>query len=367
MRNVKNVILALIFSSLLCGSVIAEEKPDQLAQAQKRLEDAAREYAELSAELGGDAAAHIVQSFKFSGYDKKLPKARLGVNIGDIRVESHEKGESKESAEKIQGVLVHGVSPDSPAEKAGLKAGDVITSLDGQVLLDTENKSALKQLTDLMQKVEPGDKVDVTYTRNKVSNNAAIITDEMPRSGFKMLFGDNNFDFKGPGDIDIEIEGLKGMQGFEKFKEMEIFKDMGDVIGEAKFIFLHNSPLGDAELAELSPDLGDYFGTDEGLLVVKAPSDKSIELKDGDVIKSIDGRKPSSVNHAMRILRSYQGEETVNLEILRKKRKRKVTVKIPAHEKNSQMNQWSFEKNNHFPKVIKKIHKLPAKDDAELT
>jgi hypothetical protein len=85
------------------------------------------------------------------------------------------------------------------------------------------------------------------------------------------------------------------------------------------------------------------------------------------VIKTIDGRKPGSVNHAMRILRSYQGEETVTLDILRKKRKRKVTLKIPAHEKNSQMNQWSFEKNNHFPKVIKKIHKHSESAAAELT
>jgi hypothetical protein len=57
---------------------------------------------------------------------------------------------------------------------------------------------------------------------------------------------------------------------------------------------------------ELTPGLGEYFGTDAGLLVVRAPEGDDIDLRDGDVIPEIGGRIPQSVGHAMRILRSVE-------------------------------------------------------------
>ena len=66
------------------------------------------------------------------------------------------------------------------------------------------------------------------------------------------------------------------------------------------------------ELASLTPKLGAYFGANEGVLVVKAPENDVFKLEDGDVIQSIDGRKPDDGGHAMRILRSYQSGEKLD-------------------------------------------------------
>ena len=63
---------------------------------------------------------------------------------------------------------------------------------------------------------------------------------------------------------------------------------------------------GGIELASITPKLGAYFGTNEGVLVVQAPENEVFKLEDGDVIQSIDGRKPDDGAHALRILRSYQ-------------------------------------------------------------
>ena len=60
------------------------------------------------------------------------------------------------------------------------------------------------------------------------------------------------------------------------------------------------------ELAALTPQLGAYFGTDKGVLVLRAPHQAGFDLHDGDVIFSIDGREPTSGSHATRILRSYR-------------------------------------------------------------
>ncbi|MDA1063873.1 MAG: PDZ domain-containing protein [Proteobacteria bacterium] len=83
------------------------------------------------------------------------------------------------------------------------------------------------------------------------------------------------------------------------------------------------------ELVELNAGLGKYFGTEQGLLVVNAPESKALQLEDGDVIQKIDGREPTSVRHALRILGSYQSGETLQLEIMRDKKRRTLEVEVP--------------------------------------
>ena len=89
------------------------------------------------------------------------------------------------------------------------------------------------------------------------------------------------------------------------------------------------------ELVKLTDRLGSYFGTDDGLLVVRAPEDDELQLEDGDVIINIDGRSPTSVSHAMRILGSYESGEELKIEIMRDKRKRKITLEVPDNRQSS--------------------------------
>src|SRR5690606_25573492 len=86
---------------------------------------------------------------------------------------------------------------------------------------------------------------------------------------------------------------------------------------------------GSAELVPLTPKLGQYFGTEKGLLVVRAPSDSRLRLEDGDVILDIGGRTPSSPTHAFRILGSYQAGEKLTLNVLRQKKKMSFDITIP--------------------------------------
>jgi S1-C subfamily serine protease len=86
---------------------------------------------------------------------------------------------------------------------------------------------------------------------------------------------------------------------------------------------------GDAEFVTLTPKLGRYFGADKGVLVAHAPDDASLGLQDGDVIVSIGGREPQNGPHAMRILRSYQPGEPVELRILRDRRAQTLSARVP--------------------------------------
>ena len=80
--------------------------------------------------------------------------------------------------------------------------------------------------------------------------------------------------------------------------------------------------LGDMELVELNEGLGKYFGADSGVLVVSAPESDALQLEDGDVIHKIDGREPTSVRTPMRISGFLSAGESLEIEILREKKKR---------------------------------------------
>ena len=74
-------------------------------------------------------------------------------------------------------------------------------------------------------------------------------------------------------------------------------------------------PLGDLELATLSPGLGRYFGTTSGVLVTRASAGSGLE--DGDVIVSIHGRIVVEADHARRILETYGPAEPAPVVVLR--------------------------------------------------
>ena len=64
--------------------------------------------------------------------------------------------------------------PNTPASKAGLRAGDVITSLGGT------NVSSADELRAAINAHKPGDHVSVTYTRNGKSHTVSLTLASRP-------------------------------------------------------------------------------------------------------------------------------------------------------------------------------------------
>ena len=73
-----------------------------------------------------------------------------------------------------EGLFVTGIDPSGPAAKAGLVAGDVITSVNGQPAISTD------QLAELTLTKQPGDKVELGYSRNGASHTAALTLATQP-------------------------------------------------------------------------------------------------------------------------------------------------------------------------------------------
>ena len=77
------------------------------------------------------------------------------------------------------GARIEAVTPGGPADKAGLKAGDIITSFKGTALggvasENDEDSGPGMKLIELAHELEPGDTVPVEYRRGSASNRATI-------------------------------------------------------------------------------------------------------------------------------------------------------------------------------------------------
>jgi PDZ domain len=115
------------------------------------------------------------------------------------------------------------------------------------------------------------------------------------------------------------------------------------------FVFMRGEGVfGSAELVPMTPKLGQYFGTETGLLVVRAPDDSRLKLEDGDVILDIDGRTPSNASHALRILSSYQAGEKLKLNILRTKKRMSFEVTVPEDAWQKRFDGARFERGFRY-------------------
>ena len=116
-----------------------------------------------------DEAIRVSDQLRTSG---RVTRGRIGVSITEV---------TREVAESIglgkpQGALVSGVESGSPAEKAGIEAGDIITRYDGK---------PVEKATDLPRLVgntKPGTKTSLTVFRRGAARDLAITIAEVEAS-----------------------------------------------------------------------------------------------------------------------------------------------------------------------------------------
>ena len=132
-------------------------------------------------ELIGINAMLYSQTGSFSGYGFAIPtsimnkvvadlkqygtvqRALIGIQGQDVKNYVDAKKDKGEDIDlgTMEGTYVAKMTEESAAEEAGMKEGDVITAIDGKPV----NKMA--ELQEVLAKKRPGDKVTVTYLRDK--------------------------------------------------------------------------------------------------------------------------------------------------------------------------------------------------------
>lgn len=139
-------------------------------------------------ELVGINAMLYSQTGSFSGYGFAIPTSIMNKVVDDLKtygtvqravvgiqgsdVKNYVDGQKEQGKDidlgTMEGIYVAKVTEESAAEEAGLKEGDVIIAIDGKEM----NKMA--DMQEYLAKKRPGDKVTVTYLRDKKKNTKSI-------------------------------------------------------------------------------------------------------------------------------------------------------------------------------------------------
>jgi len=99
-----------------------------------------------------------------------VQRAMIGIKGGDVSAYvdmEKEKGNDVDFG-TMEGIRIDEVVEDGAAQAAGLQKNDVITAIDGQKI------KKFGELQGVMAQKRPGDKVQVTYLRNKKSHTATL-------------------------------------------------------------------------------------------------------------------------------------------------------------------------------------------------
>lgn len=224
----------------------------------------------------------------------------LGVGVKEITAERARALNLKDE----YGVEITTVEPDSPADKAGLKPGDVVLEYNGQRVEGTA------QFVRFVRETPPGRTVRLTVFRNGSTQTlSATIAERRGRA----------FNFRTPGveeEFNIRIPRIEALPDVPRVT-MSWRTGMLGIEGE---------PLRDSQL-------GDFFGVKDGVLVrsvMKGTPAEKAGLKAGDVIVKVDDRKvsePRDITHALRAARDAS-KKTLPVVVVREKKEMTVQVTL---------------------------------------
>ena len=240
--------------------------------------------------------------------------AYIGVTVHDA--------DSTDAKEPKTGVVIEVVTPDGPADKAGMKAGDAIAEFDGERVRST------RQFSRLVQETPGGRSVPVVLTR---AGQRVTVTVTPERSTFGDDFSMRMLDtprarlaipptpppppaapraprppaFASP-DFPFELFGRTRSTG----------------------------RLG-ITLEDLDTQLAEYFGVKEGVLVKSVAADSAASkagLKAGDVITSINGRHVYDSSDITRALDRMESSGELTIEVTRDRKTQTLKGKLEMQE-----------------------------------
>jgi len=215
-------------------------------------------------------------------------RAWLGVQISDVSQDVID----IEQLPREEGAYVDRVSEDSPADSAGIRAGDVIIRFGEREIYDAEG------LRRAVQRAEINETVPVVIVRDGEQQELSVTLRERPRrQAFRMP--------RIPDTPRIMMHHRHGRLGIS--------------------------------VIDLNPQLREYFRAPEGLGVLvervfeDSPAEKA-NLRAGDVILKIDEKDITSARELRRMLAEYGEDERIQIEIMREGSRSTIVAQLEERE-----------------------------------
>jgi C-terminal processing protease CtpA/Prc len=321
---------------------------EDLSRAHRELREAQREVARAHRELG--TSDRVVRTVRLANPGNRPV---IGVVMGE---------------ETDQGVKLIGVSPDGPAEAAGVEVGDVITAINGVELVSADG-GAKPEVFQVMEAAKAGDSIQIDVERDGKPMTFAVVAEVREPASWQSLVRIPEISTVeriegGPGERRIVIESTVVPEIDEEAlaERMEILKER---LAEKEFYFHseHFAPHAEGEyefrieefsdmaghafnsanvwfgvpqgqgleLATINEGLGAYFKTDRGVLVLKAKESNAYQLEAGDVILKVGETEVDSPSDLMRTLREIEPGEEIEIAIKRDRRNKTLSVTMPEN------------------------------------
>lgn len=305
----------------------------ELQTARDELHTLTKRIAELSMQLGKSSP----EAFAFR-YLHDPDRAMIGIVMAP--------GTKKD-------IRINAVTPGGPAAKAGVRAGDILMSVNGKSLHSTvgaTDDSNVETARTLLKELKEGEKVKLIVHRDDKPLTFEIKAERRESWDWAGVLGNLP-------EIESALAPLAKMHGsgYDRNIKMIINGKEKTVEGEdfhSKTLhFDHDShnphqqrfkhiihkamnglPWNALNLSTLNAGLGHYFGTDHGVLVLDTDDTSLKELKAGDVIQIIDGKPADNVSDVMRAIAAKTPGQPMQVEIWRDRKRQVITTIAPDRD-----------------------------------
>jgi serine protease Do len=218
----------------------------------------------------------------------------LGVNLAEVDANRAKELKLKED----YGVEITRVEENSPAEKAGVKPGDVVLEYNGQRV------EGMEQFGRMVRETPPGREVKLTVSRNGATQTLMAV------------LGSRKYRFSANFPPGFEVPE------FHMPDIPQIFTTL-------------RSPMLGVEAESLGSQLAVYFGVKEGVLVRSVldntPAQKA-GVKAGDVITKVDGMAVTTPSELSSEVRTANAKKTYLIELVRDRKP--VTVSVTVEDRS---------------------------------
>ena len=245
--------------------------------------------------------------------------AQLGVMVSDLDVKA-----------ATTGVKIDEVNEDSPAAKAGIKAGDIVVDYDG------ERVRSARQFTRLVQETPDGRSVAIGLMRDgkkqtvNATPEAGRMTwnfgPEMDRALREAERGMRDFHFEVPREFQFDDrDRTPGEPRRFEYRVPEEFRGFA-------FPLPPRGRLG-VSVQSITPELAEYFGAKNGGALVSSVTKESAAakagIKAGDVIVSVNGRAVKDADDLINKIEDVDGEATIVVIRDKKEMTLRATIEKP--------------------------------------
>jgi S1-C subfamily serine protease len=331
----KRTLLLTALTLCLGSAAAAEPAPaaasgdtEKAATRDARTESARAELAELRAQMK-----------ELSG-----KMAKLSTELGDVGPRAYAYRYLGDPDRAVIGVVlspepkgarISAITPDGPAARAGLRDGDVIVAIDGKRIADAAApQEGLREARDRLGELKDGQQVRLTYERaGKVQPELTLKAARREAYNWpRVVVGDAEVVRMQDLDKTIREQVERAREAAASIDYDSLRDHVAKATADAQSAMRRVMPWWGLNLVAINPDLGRYFGSDHGALVVSVDSATRSDLRGGDVILEVAGERVDDPGDALRALRDQPSGKDVPFKVLRERKTITLNIQAPEYK-----------------------------------